>query len=612
MSPEPIDFSKYEEKPEPQIDFSKYETAPEKDGFVRTVYGDVGAAAEGLKNLAGNTATYVGHQFNLSDQEKAANQARVNASEANKQQVYSDFKKNFHAGNYAKAASGLGNLFSSSSSDDPNDPLGQVIDAQIKSSGQAKDRMLAAAKKGDALGVAQHAAGIVPIASQVDDAMSRYQSDPSRENLAHVVTAAIPAFVPSLIRGAGKVPASVTDAVSNTAQAATDAVKSGALTIAEKTPILKSLIDGPATDLLTRAIKPAKNNTGWARDLNTALPNMKAAESAIGHPVQNIDDAAQAASIAKKQLWQQYEQRLGPAAKMGAIVDGNQIANSIERSVSKRTALQNPALAERIQKVADTYRRDIPVQEAEDFLQNANDELHSYYAKNKVGQSIAASDPETSSTLAEAQSLRKVLYGKLDQISGPGAFDLKRQYGALTNVENELVGRKNIAARAQPQNLNEQFQMARGAGKIAKGVVTMDAGDVLEGSRSIAVSHWLKERFSSDAMITRAFEKAQPLAEIIGPPKPLRIVGLLGRGARPMPASPFNAGGATPSVELQAQPQFYAPQSVRRGHLLPSGPRMMPSEMEPIGAPSRPTKVINRNPKTGKMQVQYYLHGRSD
>lgn len=67
---------------------------------------------------------------------------------------------------------------------------------------QAKNRMMESAKQGDTLGVMQHAAGMIPIAAQVDAAMTNYQKDPSHENLAHVVTAAIPAFLPSMMRGA--------------------------------------------------------------------------------------------------------------------------------------------------------------------------------------------------------------------------------------------------------------------------------------------------------------------------------------------------------------------------------------------------------------------------
>ncbi|MGB9072732.1 MAG: hypothetical protein WCC22_08670 [Terriglobales bacterium] len=314
-----------------------------------------------------------------------------------------------------------------------------------------------------------------------------------------------------------------------------------AQTVAAKTPILKSFVDGPPADLVTRAVKPGKNNIGWNDAVAKALPNIKAAEQQLGHPIAGLDDALDAVTLAKKQVWQQYADRLGPAAKMGAQIDGNEIADAMVKSIDTRTALQNPGLMDRVTKTADTYRRPLGMNEAEDFLQSANKDLNSYYAKNKVGRQVARNDPEMASTVAEAEALRQSLYVKLDELSGPGAFDLKRQYGALTNVERELTGRQNVAARQQPQSLQEQLITARGYGKVAKGVLTLNPGDVVEGAESIAASKWLKERNTTDALITRAFEKVQPSQPMPAPMRPM-IRGLLPRGPIPLGSGPDTSG----------------------------------------------------------------------
>jgi len=274
--------------------------------------------------------------------------------------------------------------------------------------------------------------------------------------------------------------------------------------------LIPSLVDGPPESLMTRAIKPGKNNVNWNADVQKAIPLMKTAEEQLGRPIQGVDDALEAAQIAKKDIWQQYQARLGPAAQLGAVIDGNRIADAMVNSIDKRTAIQNPQLSAKVQQIADTYRRPISLSDAEDFLQSANKDLNSYYAKNKVGQQVALNDPEVSSTVAEAQALRNSLYSKLDQISGPGAAQLKQAYGSLTNVEKELYGRQLVAARQNPESLSEQLSTVRGAGKILKGMATFDPGDVIEGAQNIAVSKALKARNSSDAMIERAFAKAQP------------------------------------------------------------------------------------------------------
>lgn len=153
---------------------------------------------------------------------------------------------------------------------------------------------------------------------------------------------------------------------------ALDAAKSGAESVgasvkAAGQKLLPSLIDGPPADMMTRAVKPGKNNTRWNNDVQVAIPAMKAAESDIGHPIQGLDDALDAARMAKKQIWMQYEARLGPAAATGAVIDGNRVADAMVNSIDPRTAAQNPGLVAKVQKIADTYRRPLPLDEAEDY-----------------------------------------------------------------------------------------------------------------------------------------------------------------------------------------------------------------------------------------------------
>jgi hypothetical protein len=251
-------------------------------------------------------------------------------------------------------------------------------------------------------------------------------------------------------------------------------------------------------------------------------------EADLGHPIAGVDDALSAASVAKKGIWKQYATKLKSAAtglgdeETGAVIDGNEVADAMMGAIDKRTRLQNPGLVEHIEKIADTYRRPMGVEEAEDFLQSANNDLHSYYAKNKVGRQVAMKDPATGYVVAEAEQLRDSLYSKLDDLTGPGAADLKGRYGALSNVENELLRRKNVAARQQPESLAEQIGMARSVGKIAVGVARMSPTAMLEGTQSLAAAKWLKTRGLTDNMIMRAFQG----------------LGSQGPTATPMPATP--------------------------------------------------------------------------
>ena len=181
------------------------------------------------------------------------------------------------------------------------------------------------------------------------------------------------------------------------------------------------ILDKDPQSLITSALKPGTDNFKWANDMQAAFPNLKAAETELGRPIKTFDDAKQAASIAKSNLWDQYESKLNQVKALGSNapsltnIDGNKIADAMVNSIDRRTAIQNPSLVQKINDIADTYRHPMTVYEAEEFLQSANNELNAYYAKNKVGQEVASRDPETGHVVAEANELRKQLYSSLAQ-----------------------------------------------------------------------------------------------------------------------------------------------------------------------------------------------------
>lgn len=271
------------------------------------------------------------------------------------------------------------------------------------------------------------------------------------------------------------------------------------------------ILDKDPQSLMTSALKPGTNNSKWASDSKTFMPDVKAAETELGRPIKTFADGRAAAKIAKAGLWDQFTQKLqqvkslGPNAPSLTNIDGNKIADAMMNSIDARTAAQNQPLVDRITKVANTYRRSIPADEAEEFLESANNELNSYYAKNKVGQEVAARDPEIGHVVREANELRNQLYAKLDELTGPGARELKQRYGAVSNFQDVLSKRENVALRQQPVSMAEQISKARAYAKIAVGVARGDPWSVYEGVQQSTAATWLKERQTSEAMMERAF-----------------------------------------------------------------------------------------------------------
>lgn len=265
----------------------------------------------------------------------------------------------------------------------------------------------------------------------------------------------------------------------------------------------KRLLSPNTEDALIQAIKPGKNNTAFRTDLRSAVPEIIRATDA---PIENIDQFVQATNAAKKKVWVQYETLLGQNAD--ATINGNIIADAIESSIDRRFETINRAGADRIRKIAKTYRRSITLEEAEDFLQSANNDLHSYYAKNKVGRRAAARDPEIAPVLKEAEAIRDQLYAKLQNLSGQNAAGIKKLYGALTNIEEEAIGRANVAARQAPFSLAEQLSFASALGDAAKSVLNLNAGDAAAGLAKFTGARMLKKANTSDQLIKTGIKKA--------------------------------------------------------------------------------------------------------
>jgi len=273
-------------------------------GFGTTALKDVGQFVKGAFELPGKAVAYGIAGQPHDDVADALEQQQ----EAHKKAVYQQFANDFHAGNYQKAFSGLVDLFDPKYGD-PNDPLQQLMSAQWKSSADAKNRMLEAAKQGDALGVVKHAAGIVPIASQVDAAMENYRKQPTRENLAHVVTSALPAFIPSVVRAASKVAPAVVSKFSREGEATGEMPGEAATKTATRPGIVRQIVKGPkvaqpgAQEAVRGAVRASAETAGTADESLAAnienQPILKGGQTVLD---EQLDALEQSKKVAYKKV----------------------------------------------------------------------------------------------------------------------------------------------------------------------------------------------------------------------------------------------------------------------------------------------------------------------
>jgi hypothetical protein len=159
----------------------------------------------------------------------------------------------------------------------------------------------------------------------------------------------------------------------------------------------------------------------------------------------------------------------GPATPYGPAIDGNAVASAIEQSIRPRTRLLQGGVLNELQSRAEAYRgRQIPINDAEELLQDANREASAWYSQ-------ATRDPHgpayAVSSAAEAGAIRDQMYRMIDTLSGsdPGAAkSLKQRYGALDALHDYTAKRIPVASRQAPLNLWEGGGLVAGAEMLAQ------------------------------------------------------------------------------------------------------------------------------------------------
>lgn len=368
------------------------------------------------------------------------------------------------------------------------------------------------------------------------------------------------------------------------------------------------------TMAMVKALKPAATNTGFVAALDKAMPEIKAVEQEIGKPISGVRDLLEATKAAKERIWSQLEQIAGPQMQRG--VDGTPIAEEMLRSIPAKVRLENPEQVARVVEAASQYRRTFTVQQLETLLQDTNAELQSYYGKYPGAQRAALrANPETAHTVAQAEKLRDLINKSLDSAGEGGApAELKRRYGALRNIENEVYRRINVAERQAPESLSQQLTKTEAIGKLAKAgykaarLDLLGAGaDAAEAIASAKYSNYLKELNSTDSLVRRSFEQYTKMPQPIHY-EPVAPRALLTEGAIRMPGAPDPSGvWAVPGQFAQREPIG------NPSRLLPPasrGPIVTPPPADPSGIVSvtDAATAVGRDPKTGRM-FRYY---RSD
>jgi hypothetical protein len=262
---------------------------------------------------------------------------------------------------------------------------------------------------------------------------------------------------------------------------------------------------GVGTSAVEDAVKgarPGKRNVRFKDDFLRAAPYVDKVNAA--DPAKSVEDWADHFDTARENL---YKNQIDPLVRRHATVPlgGLNIADSIRSEIPSAMKIHAPEQAAKMEELANKFMPgqtfQLSVGDAEDALQHYNAQLAATGFWSKMPSERAAllkTNGEIAGLKATGDAIRDELYGKLGQLEpGSDIAKLKKDYGALRNIGDEVRGRVNVNNRQSPISLKETIGMITG---LAHG----GPGGLLMAGLPMA------DRFGNapEKLISRAVQKA--------------------------------------------------------------------------------------------------------
>jgi len=248
----------------------------------------------------------------------------------------------------------------------------------------------------------------------------------------------------------------------------------GSAAVETAAPIAKALgekfgIGTTAVEDAVRGARPGKRNYRFAADFQRAAPYMDAENASA--PAKTVEEWADNTEQAREKL---YANKIQPIVDKHATVPlgGLNIAESIRKEIPETMKTFKPEAAKKMEELANQFmpgqKFHLQIQDAEAALQHFNAELRATGFWSKMPSERAAllkTDGTIAGLKAAGDAIRDELYGKLANLEpNVDLASLKKDYGALRNVEDEIRGRINVNNRQVPISLKETIGLITGLG----------------------------------------------------------------------------------------------------------------------------------------------------
>jgi hypothetical protein len=249
-----------------------------------------------------------------------------------------------------------------------------------------------------------------------------------------------------------------------------------------------------AEELATVAAKPGKRNVNWSDAWQRSAPYI-ADQHVNNKPIKNIKDMADAALEASHDLW---NNKVLPLVKghENDLLNVNSVADGVRDHITPSMTKLSSEKAKGIEQIANSYAGSgsmMNIGEIEKDIEHLNAELttNGWWKKSasERAAAIKSGDPDGAKSVA-ADKLRDVIYDHIDSFKSPtgdqpSIRELKKDYGALRNIENEFRGQVNVQGRQSIVGLKQTLGALAGAahgGPVGVGMAILPLLDKIANS----------------------------------------------------------------------------------------------------------------------------------
>lgn len=224
-----------------------------------------------------------------------------------------------------------------------------------------------------------------------------------------------------------------------------------------------------------------------------------------GQLPKNLSEFSDAISQTKKKIYSEYDVLAKNAGENGALVSTEWIINELKQLENNRTLrLANPGIDGIISNMKKGLEEidNLTVEEAQTFSQHLNQNLKAFYKNwnaNDIGRSTVEALVNNNLKKAIDESIENALW------QGEQYSHLKKQYGQLRNIEEEVAKRALVDQRKNAKNLFDLTDIYS-ANQVIDSLANLNPIGLVKWGATSLIKNWYKKLNDPNVQIKKLFE----------------------------------------------------------------------------------------------------------